>query len=63
MGVSHMFVESVLASKLFITVLALILNLEMDTLDVSIQMRFVGKLKAAFRARPTDLRRRRVWVI
>ena len=63
MGVSHVFVESVLASKLFITVLALVLNLEMDALDVSIQMRFVRKLKAALGARPTDLRRRRVWVI
>ena len=57
MGVSHVFVESVFPRELFITVVALVLDFEVDSLDVAIEMRFVRKLKPAFGTRPSHLKR------
>ena len=52
---SNVFVESVLARELLITMVALVLDFEVDSLDVAVEMRLIGKLESALGTRPTHL--------
>ena len=55
MGESQVFIESVFPREFLIAMFALVLNLQMHSLNVPIQMCFIRKLESTLGARPTNL--------